>query len=207
MLLQPWTIFTWRYAVCTQKILHNIENATSIPKHWLMGTCWAPYGSLIERVKEREKKNCSEVRKLVKVLKCEQTETQWPGCVEEMWELRQEGGRRLQFCIPCPKYNYFCIYCLYYFLHSFFLMPIKLYQSAHSLIEIQGESRQAREKKHGMFMFYSHSKYTIDVSLYYSWSILNISLSTSQLTLSDGNVIVCVWGGAYACMHPQTHPF
>lgn len=39
-------------------------------------------------------------------------------------------------------------------------------------------------------MFYSYSKYTIDVSLYNSWFILNISLSTSQLAILHGSVFV-----------------
>lgn len=68
-------------------------------------------------------------------------------------------------------------------------LPVKIYWIEQNLIERWGGGRKGkagareREKKHRTFMFYSHSKYTIDVSLYNSCFILNISLSTSQLAI------------------------
>ncbi len=49
-----------------------------------------------------------------------------------------------------------------------------------------------KENKHRTFMFYLRGKYTIDVSFYNSCFILNISLSTSQLAILKGSVLLCV---------------
>lgn len=70
------------------------------------------------------------------------------------------------------------------------------YFSAHldlrwSPTEWQGRRDESSKEKHRTFMFYSHSKYRIDVSLYNSCFILNISPSTSQLTILEGSAFVC----------------
>lgn len=106
----------------------------------------------------------------------------WMGGVE----VGSERENKVDCCEFWKFFESVSIVCCIHFTLCFVqtnLMPVKLYWTEFNLDTRSGVRAGRERKKHGAFMFYSHSKYTIDVSLYYSWFVLNISLSTSQLAV------------------------